>query len=72
MQMQTVVLFAMQNGYFDDVAVDRVKECQTALEEFMDTRKQDVLQLIADDKAITDGVKEALTTALKDFKDSWK
>ena len=72
MQMQTVVLFAMQHGYFDDVAVDRVKECQTALEEFMDTRKQDVLQLIADDKAITDAVKEALTSSLKDFKGSWK
>ena len=72
MQMQTTVLFAMQHGYFDDVAVDRVKECQTALEEFMDTRKQDVLQLIADDKAITDAVKDALTTSLKDFKGSWK
>ncbi len=72
MQMQTVVLFAMQHGYFDDVEVDRVKECQTALEEFMDTRKQDVLQLIADDKAITDAVKDALTSSLKDFKGSWK
>ncbi len=72
MQMQVVVLFSMQNGYFDDVAVERIKECQTGLEEFMDTRKADVLQLIADDKAMTDGVNDALHSALKDFKGSWK
>ncbi len=72
MQMQVVVLFAMQNGYFDDVAVDRVEECQAALEEFMETRKADVLQLIADEKAVTDGVKDGLNTAITDFKGSWK
>ena len=72
MQMQVVVLFSMQNGYFDDVDVERIKECQTGLEEFMDTRKADVLQLIADEKAMTDGVNDALHSALKDFKGAWK
>jgi len=61
MQMQVVVLFAMQNGYFDDVDVERIEECQAGLEEFMETRKADVLQLVADEKAVTDGVK-ALST----------
>ncbi len=72
MQIQTVVLFSMQNGYFDDVEVDRIKECQAALEEFISTRKADVLQLIADEKAITDEVKSAIEGAVKDFKASWK
>jgi F-type H+-transporting ATPase subunit alpha len=72
MQMQVVVLFAMQNGYFDDVDVERINECQAALEEFFNTRKADVLQLIADDKAITDAVKSGLTQAIEDFKGSWK
>ena len=72
MQMQVVVLFAMQHGFIDDVPVDKVKEFQDGLEEFMETRKQDVLQLIADDKAITDAVKSGIETALKDFKGSWK
>ncbi len=72
MQMQVVVLFAMQNGYFDDVEVERINECQTALEEFFNTRKADVLQLIADDKEITDAVKSGLTQAIEDFKGSWK
>ncbi len=72
MQMQTVVLFSMQNGYFDDVDVDRIKECQAALEEFFSTRKADVLQLIADEKAVTDEVKKAIVSAVEDFKASWK
>lgn len=72
MQMQTVVLYSMQNGYFDDVAVDRIKECQAALEEFFSTRKADVLQLIADEKAVTDEVKKAIVGAIEDFKGSWK
>jgi len=72
MQMQVTVLFAMQNGYFDDVDVERIEECQDALEEYMETRKSDVLQLIADEKALTEGVKDGLETALKDFKGSWK
>ncbi|SHI74298.1 ATP synthase F1 subcomplex alpha subunit [Rubritalea squalenifaciens DSM 18772] len=72
MEMEVAILFSMQNGYFDDVAVDRIKDCQAALEEFLTTRKADVLQLIADEKAVTDGVKDALTQALDDFKGSWK
>lgn len=72
MQMQVVVLFSMQNGYFDDVDVDRVEECQAGLEEFMETRKAEVLQLIADEKAMTDGVNDALHSALKDYKSTWK
>ena len=72
MQMQVAVLFSMQNGYFDDVDVDRIEECQAALEEYLETRKSDVLQLIADEKAMTDGVNDGLHAALKDFKGSWK
>ena len=72
LELEVTILWAMQNGYFDDVAVDRIKECQAALEEFMTTRKADFLQQIADEKALTDGVVSGLKTALEDFKGSWK
>ena len=49
----------------------RIKECQEALEEFLATRKADLLQLILDEKALTDDVVGGLETALKDFKASW-
>ncbi|MDA8968511.1 F0F1 ATP synthase subunit alpha [Akkermansiaceae bacterium] len=72
MQMQVATLWAMQNGKFDDVDVDRIKECQAQLEEFLSTRKADLLQKIADEKALSDEIVEGLETALSDFKATWK
>ena len=72
LEIEVAVLWSMQNGHFDDVAVDRVKECQNALEEYLTNRKADLLQLIANDKALTDAVTEGLNQALSDFKASWK
>ena len=71
LDLEIAVLWAMQNGYFDDVDVKRIKECQEALEEFLSTRKADLLQLILDEKALTDDVVSGLETALKDFKAAW-
>ncbi|MBB21747.1 MAG: F0F1 ATP synthase subunit alpha [Verrucomicrobia bacterium] len=71
LDQEVAILWAMQNGYFDDVEVKRIKECQEALEEFLATRKQDLLQLILDEKALTDPVVSGLETALKDFKATW-
>jgi F-type H+-transporting ATPase subunit alpha len=71
LDLEVAILWAMQNGYFDDVEVKRIKECQERLEEFLSTRKQDLLQLILDEKALTDDVVSGLETALKDFKAAW-
>ncbi|MEC9054050.1 MAG: F0F1 ATP synthase subunit alpha [Verrucomicrobiota bacterium] len=71
LDLEIAILWAMQNGYFDDVDVKRIKECQEALEEFLSTRKADLLQLILDEKALTDDVVSGLETALKDFKAAW-
>ncbi len=71
LDLEVAILWSMQNGYFDDVEVKRIKECQEALQEFLTTRKADLLQLILDEKALTDDVVSGLETALKDFKASW-
>lgn len=72
MEIEVVVLFAMQNGYFDDVDVDRVQECQDAMTEFFTTRKSELLQKIADEKVVSDEISDGLKGALNDFKTSWK
>ena len=72
MEMEVAILWAMQHGHFDHVEVERVKECQGQLEEFLTTRKPDLLQKIADEKALTDEISEGLKTALTDFKATWK
>ena len=75
MEMEAVYLFAMQNGYFDDVAVTDVKRFQAAMGEFFSTRKAELLDKIRNEKpdlkkdaTMVDAVKQAIG----DFKKSWK
>jgi F-type H+/Na+-transporting ATPase subunit alpha len=75
MEMESIYLFAMQNGYFDDVAVSDVKRFQHALGEFFSTRKSDLLDKIRNEKPDLKKDKpsvEAVTQAIEDFKKSWK
>lgn len=69
--IMVVSLYAMQKGYFDDVAVDRIRECQAAMETFFSTRKEALLLQIGNEKSI-DKTEEDIKTALADFKSSWK
>ena len=75
MENEAIYLFAMQNGYFDDVAVSDVKRFQAALGEFFITRKGELLDKIRNEKpdlkkdtAMVDAVKQGI----EDFKKSWK
>src|SRR5437763_2995192 len=63
-EQQAAVLFAMQNGYLDAIPVDRVKEFQKKLQEFLSTRKESVLATVREKKAIDDTVSSALKGAL--------
>jgi F-type H+/Na+-transporting ATPase subunit alpha len=67
-QLQAAVLWAMQNGYLDPISVDRVKEFQLKLQEFLSTRKEEVLNKILAKKQIDDEVEKDLRAALDEFK----
>ncbi len=69
---QVAVLWAMQNGYLDPVPVDRVKEFQTKLQDYLQTRKESVLASIRTKKAIDKDLEVELATALNDFKATWQ
>jgi F-type H+-transporting ATPase subunit alpha len=71
-EQEVAVLFAMQKGYFDDVPVDKVKECQSKMLEYFTTRKGDVLAAILDKLTIDKEVEEKLHGAIKDFKSFYK
>src|SRR5437588_5885678 len=71
-EQQAAVLWAMQNGYFDEVPVDRVKEFQLKLQEYLSTRKEAVLAGIRDKKAIDETVTASLKSALDEFKTTWR
>lgn len=69
--IMVAALWAMQKGYFDNVAVDRIKECQSKLEDYLSSRKAELLDKIANEKTL-DNVENDLKAAIEDFKSSWK
>lgn len=71
-EVQVCVLWAIQNGHFDNVQVSHIKDCQDKMMEFLSTRKDGLLSLIRDEKALTDQVKEELAQAIEDFKSGYK
>lgn len=72
LEVEVAVLWSMQNGYFDDVAVTKIKDCQNKLQEYLTTRKDATLAKIRDEKALTDEIVAELKQAIEDFKSSYK
>ncbi|MGA2029017.1 MAG: F0F1 ATP synthase subunit alpha [Verrucomicrobiota bacterium] len=70
-EVQAAVLWAAQNNFFDDVAVDKVKDFQTKLTDFLGTRKADLLLKIRTEKAISDAIAAELKAAVTEFKQSY-
>ncbi|HQZ26754.1 MAG TPA: F0F1 ATP synthase subunit alpha [Verrucomicrobiales bacterium] len=71
-EVEVCLLWAMQNGHFDDVPVNRIKDCQAKMQEFLLTRKDSTLAKIRDEKALSDGIVEELKQAITDFKSAYK
>jgi len=71
-EQQVAVLWAMQNGYLDAVPVERVKEYQVKLQEYLATRKESLLRTIREKKEIDKGIEGDLAAALNEFKAGWQ
>jgi F-type H+/Na+-transporting ATPase subunit alpha len=70
-QEQVAIMWAMQNGYIDSVPVDRVKEYQIKLQDWLSTRKEVLLNTIRDKKALDEDLESQLRSALDEFKSVW-
>ncbi|MBT5704914.1 MAG: F0F1 ATP synthase subunit alpha, partial [Verrucomicrobia bacterium] len=71
-EVQLVVLFAVQNGFMDAVAVDKIKDYQTKLQEYLQTRKQDLIALITKEQKLSDEVKAGIKSTLDEFGQSFQ
>src|SRR6187399_1330124 len=71
-EVQVAVLWAVQQGYLDDVPVDRIKAFEAAWTDFLVTRKPQILEQILKQKAISPELAAELKAAATLFKDSWK
>jgi F-type H+-transporting ATPase subunit alpha len=71
-EVQVAVLWAVQNGYVDDVPVERTKEFQTKLTEFLTLYRAELLQEIAREGAINEALAADLKAAAGAFKQTWR
>src|SRR5258705_2244209 len=71
-EVQSAILWTVQNGYFDDVPVEKVKDCQNKLSEYLSTRKSGLMVKLAKEKTLSETLVAELKTATDSFKQTWK
>jgi F-type H+-transporting ATPase subunit alpha len=71
-EIQAAVLWAVQNGVMDDVAVDRIKDFQDKLSDYLSSRKTDLMGRIAKEKALSDALTAELKAAVTEFKQTYR
>ncbi len=72
MEKQVVSLYAVNNGFMDDIEVEQVGKFEKDLYEFMETQGKAVLEEIRDKKELGDELEAKLKTSLTKFKQGWK
>ena len=68
-EKQVAILWAVTNGYLDDVETAKVAEFETGLYRFLESTYSDVLTGIAKEKILSDEMTEQLKKAVVEFKE---
>jgi len=71
-EVQVSVLWVVQNGLMDDVAVDKVKDFQAKLTDYLTSRKSELMARIAKERAMSDALTADLKAAVTEFKQTYR
>jgi F-type H+-transporting ATPase subunit alpha len=71
-EIQASILWTVQNGLFDDVPVEKVKDFQTKLTDYLQSRKADLIGRITKEKAMSDPIVADLKAAITEFKQTYR
>ena len=69
-EKQVSVMYALVNGFLDDVEIDRVIAFENAFHSYMDANHPGLLATIRNERIISDETGSTLGAAIQDFKDS--
>jgi F-type H+-transporting ATPase subunit alpha len=72
MEKQVIILYLAINGYLDDVAVEKIRDFEANLHKFMDTTHPEIGASIAREKDLSETTEEALKSAIREFKQTYK
>ena len=67
-EVQTSLIWAVQNGFYDSIDAKKVVEATTSLRDFLETRGSKTMDKIRSQKALSDEIEAELKSAL----DEWK
>jgi len=65
---EVTIIYALTNGFLDDVPIDKVKAWENEFHRFMETGNPEIIETIAKDKTLSDETIGALKTAIDEFK----
>src|SRR5882724_7072284 len=71
-EVQVALLWVVQNGYTDGIALDRLKDYQARLPEYLTTSKAELLRTIREKKELDKDLESQLKAALDEFKTIWR
>jgi F-type H+-transporting ATPase subunit alpha len=65
---EVAIIYALTNGYLDDVPIEKVRTWENEFHRFMETAHQEISQTITNEKALSDESIEKLKGAIDEFK----
>ena len=68
LEKQVSIMFAVTNGYLDDVPVSRVREWESGFHQYIEANQPQILESIATTYEITDDNQKALRDAIEAYK----
>lgn len=71
-EVQVAVLWSVQNSFMDDVPVDKIKDFQAKLTDFLSSRKPQLMDGIRKKKALDDALTGELKAAITEFKQTYR
>jgi len=70
MAQSVQIFWALNNGFLDDVPVEKVQSFEAAFHKYMESNKPEIAATIMDQKALDDAIEAQLKAALAEFKNT--
>lgn len=70
-ECQVSLIWALQQGYFDDIAVEKIEAASSSLQEYLETSKSELLLEILGEKKLTDTITAKLKESIAAWKSTW-
>jgi F-type H+-transporting ATPase subunit alpha len=71
-EVQAAILWTVQNSFMDDVAVEKIKDFQVKLTDYLTSRKTELMARIAKEMALNDALIADLKAAVTEFKQTYR